>query len=118
MENREDRIGINLKVEEKVKVPKKINKGKSIHSEKYMNPPIPEGCIYIFGEWNDGFIIEDMASGEFFYWQPIGALDEYSKEFFSNYCSEAVDSIEKYEGFYISCENISNTDLVKFMFVK
>ena len=47
----------------------------NVYSTNYVNPPIPEGYKHIFGEWNNGFVIERCSDGNQFVWIPVGSLD-------------------------------------------
>ncbi|MBR3249363.1 MAG: hypothetical protein IKF83_01530 [Clostridia bacterium] len=69
-------------------------------SENYANPPVPEGYEHIYGEWNNGFVIERKSDGSQFVWVPVSTL--YNKD-----RKIEIESINKYGGFYISRFNIS-----------
>ena len=95
-----------------------------IPTENYANPPIPKGYNYIWGEWNNGFVIEKVSVSDWrqLVWIPVGSLDsnrplnekQFSKKVGKgNYqygglndkandalCKQ-IKSIKKYGGFYI-----------------
>ena len=106
----------------------------NIYSEEYINPPVPVGFKHIEGEWNDGYVIEQISSGSQFVWIPVGGLDPdgtldgekfvekfgrrnfpkvkyYDDDEFHNVLKgkllEQLESVKKYGGFYISRFNIS-----------
>lgn len=116
----------------------------NVYSTNYVNPPIPEGYKHIFGEWNNGFVIERCSDGNQFVWIPVGSLDsngtldgEHFSEKFGrrNYRNdefsyhglnetlngellEQLESVKKYGGFYISRYNISKSSEGKPQSVK
>ena len=47
----------------------------NVYSQNYANPPIPERYKHVYGEWNNGFVIERDSDGSQFVWCPIGSLD-------------------------------------------
>lgn len=120
----------------KHKNPSNSRKNKNVPiSEKYKNPPIPEGYKHLYGEWNNGFIIERNSDGSQFAWVPVGCLKSngtidgktFSKKFgrrnynkedeFEEYYDPSnedfflqIESVKKYGGFYISCYNISKNE--------
>lgn len=75
-------------------------------SEKYANPPIPEGYKHVSGTWDTGFVIERQTDGSQLVWIPVGSL--YTKENFeeilqkrfgiTNY--QMIDDEGKEAGFY------------------
>ena len=103
--------------------------------ENYANPPIPQGYEYIYGKWQDGFVIQRVSDGSEFVWIPVGSLDpdgtldgvhfsekfgrrNWQKEEFSDSkfhedlegeLLEQVESVKKYGGFYISRYDISKS---------
>lgn len=103
------------------------------YSDRYVNPPIPEGYVHICGEWNNGFVIHKCSSWSEFVWIPVASLDsngtldgdlfnekfgrrnyrnnKFSKsEYHETMTDELglqVESVRKYGGFYFSCYNIS-----------
>lgn len=116
----------------------------NVYSENYVNPPIPEGYKHVYGEWNNGFVIERCSDGSQFVWIPVGSLDsngtldgEHFSEKFGrrNYRNddfldvefnetlndellEQLESVKKYGGFYISRYNISKSSAGKPQSVK
>lgn len=102
-------------------------------TEKYANPPIPEGYKYVCGQWNDGLVIERLSDKSQFVWVPVGGLeangtldgnhfnekfgrrnfrnDAFSKkDYFEPFEGELIlqfESIKRYGGFYISRFDIS-----------
>ncbi len=116
----------------------------NVYSTDYVNPPIPEGYQYVWGEWNNGFVIERCSDGSQFVWIPVGSLDSngtldgvyfsekfgrrnYMNDVFSyNEFNEPIDSeffeqlesVKKYGGFYISRYNISKSSIGKPRSVK
>ena len=116
----------------------------NVYSKDYVNPPIPEGYQYVWGEWNNGFVIERCSDGSQFVWIPVGSLDSngtldgvyfsekfgrrnYMNDVFSyNEFNEPIDSeffeqlesVKKYGGFYISRYNISKGSIGKPQSVK
>lgn len=113
----------------------KLKKKAEGFSENYMNPPIPDGYKHLYGEWNNGFVIERSSDKSQFVWIPVGSLKpngtidgkKFSKKFgrrnfndiseFEKYqdllneeFSLQIKSVEKYGGFYISRYNISQND--------
>ena len=100
-------------------------------SINYSNPPIPDGYIYILGEWHNGFVIQRVSDGSEFVWVPVGRLEpegllagsfsqafgrrnfEKNVRFFEfdepleGELLDQLESVEKYGGFYISRYNIS-----------
>ena len=94
----------------------------NVQSENYANPPIPKGYNHIWGEWNNGFVIEKISDWCQLVWIPVGSLDpnrplnekQFSKKVGKgNYqygglndkandalCKQ-IKSIKKYGGFYI-----------------
>lgn len=105
----------------------------NVYSKNYANPPIPERYKHIFGEWNNGFVIERCSDGSQFVWIPVGSLDSNGtldgilftekfgrRNYLNNDFSESefhetltgelalqLESVKKYGGFYISRYNIS-----------
>lgn len=116
----------------------------NVYSENYVNPPILKGYKHVFGEWNNGFVIERDSDGSQFVWIPVGSLnsngtldgkqfsekfgrrnyqdDEFSdREFNENLNGELLEqleSVKKYGGFYISRYNISKSSSGKPQSVK
>ena len=116
----------------------------NVYSTNYVNPPIPEGYKHVWGEWNNGFVIERCSDGSQFVWIPVESLDpngtidgeHFSKKFGRrNYMNnefsddkfneslngellEQIESVKKYGGFYISRYNISKSSAGKPQSVK
>ena len=113
---------------------------------KYENPVVPTGYKHILGEWNTGFVIQRENDGSLLTWVPVGCLKangtldgvsftekfgrrKFLPDVFSEYSYHEsmipelisqVESIKKYEGFYISSCNISKnkngiTKLIKML---
>lgn len=102
------------------------------YSKNYVNPIIPVGYKHVYGDWNNGFVIERSSDGSQFVWIPVGSLDpngmlngnsfsekfgrrDYLNEFSTRYYEETLnvsqlESIKKYGGFYISRYNISKNN--------
>lgn len=113
-------------------------------SENYATPPIPKGYAHIYGEWNNGFVIERLYDRSQFVWIPVGSLDpngtmdgvsfnekfgrrnylnnEFSKNEFHETLTEElvlqIQSVRKYGGFYISRYNISRNSKGKPQSIK
>lgn len=113
-------------------------------SKNYMNPPIPVGYQHVFGEWNNGFVIERAFDKSQFVWIPVGSLDadgtlngfKFSSQFgrrnfrndpfsenqfhepITEQLSLQINSVEKYGGYYISCHEISKSPTGKPQSVK
>lgn len=104
-----------------------------IYHFEHVNPIIPEGYKYLYGEWNNGFTIERIEDGSQFVWIPVNSLpangtldnkhfsetfgrrnyhdnefskDEYHEDITKEFL-EQVRSVKKYGGFYISRYNVS-----------
>lgn len=116
----------------------------NVYSENYANPPIPDGYKHVYGEWNNGFVIERCSDGSQFVWIPVGSLDsngtldgehfsekfgrrnymndEFSDDEFNEALNgellEQLESVKKYGGFYISRYNISKSSAGKPRSVK
>ena len=116
----------------------------NIDSTNYVNPPIPEGYKHVYGEWNNGFVIERCSDGNQFVWIPVGSLDsngtldgkhfsekfgrrnytndEFSADGFNEALNgellEQLESVKKYGGFYISRYDISKSSAEKPQSVK
>ena len=116
----------------------------NVYSTNYANPPIPEGYKHVCGEWNNGFVIERCSDGSQFVWIPVESLDsngtldgEHFSEKFGrrNYMYDGflddkfnetinielirqIESVKKYEEFYISRYNISKSSEGKPQSVK
>lgn len=116
----------------------------NVYSENYVNPPIPEGYEHVYGEWNNGYVIERRSNGNQFVWIPVGSLDSngtldgkhFSEKFgrrnyMDNKFSDGefnealngellgqLESVKKYGGFYISRYNISKSSAGKPQSVK
>lgn len=113
----------------------------NVYSTNYVNPPIPEGYKHVCGEWNNGFVIERCSDGSQFVWIPVGSLDsngtldgkdfsekfgrrnymnnEFSDDEFNETLNdELLESVKRYEGFYISRYNISKSSEGKPQSVK
>ena len=116
----------------------------NVDSTNYVNPPIPEGYKHVYGEWNNGFVIERCSDGNQFVWIPVGSLDsngtldgkhfsekfgrrnymndEFSADEFNEALNgellEQLESVKKYGGFYISRYNISKSSAGKPQSVK
>lgn len=108
---------------------------RSSKNDRFKTPPIPKGYRYVCGKWNDGFVIERKIDRSQFVWVPVGSLKSngtldgihYSEKFGrrkwrmnNEYDSdklyfdpltkefiEQVESVDKYQGFYVSRFNIS-----------
>lgn len=80
----------------------------------YNLPPIPKGFRHVEGLWDTGFVIKDQHGNEFV-WVPVGYLNEnnptdalrryydsntYKKSDTEEY-NKIIESIKKYQGFYI-----------------
>lgn len=104
---------------------------------KYENPVVPTGYKHILGEWNTGFVIQRENDGSLLTWVPVGCLKangtldgvsftekfgrrKFLPDVFSEYSYHEsmipelisqVESIKKYEGFYISSCNISKNKI-------
>lgn len=102
-------------------------------SYNYENPYIPEGYVYLKGEWQNGFVIQNLVDKSEFVWVPVGWLDEeatldgknfkekfgrvnwYNSDFSqSGYHEEVnydfIESVNKYGGFYFARYHASNED--------
>lgn len=106
-----------------------------VYSDMYTNPPIPDGYMHAYGEWNNGFVIMRISDGSQFVWIPVGYLDadgtldgenfnekfgrrnylnddisedEYDEDL-SKELLEQIESVKKHGGFYISRYNISKS---------
>ena len=116
----------------------------NVYSTNYVNPPIPEGYKHVWGEWNNGFVIERCSDGSQFVWIPVESLDsngtldgehfsekfgrrnymndEFSDDEFNEALNgellEQLESVKKYGGFYISRYNISKSSAGKPQSVK
>ena len=121
--------------EKEIRITRKTRKAVE-GSEKYANPPIPEGYNHLSGTWNTGFVIERQTDGSQLVWIPVGSL--YSKEDFeeilqkrfgiTNYqiiddegnewrfyrylkeWEKRLESLKKYGGFYFSAHEVSRND--------
>lgn len=97
----------------------------SIESYNYQNPYIPQGYVYLKGEWQNGFVIQNQDDKSEFVWIPVGWLDDeatldgknfnekfgrvnwYDSDFSeSGYHEEEnqdfIESVKKYGGFYFA----------------
>ncbi len=82
---------------------------------KYNDPPIPQGFRHVEGTWDTGLVIRDSYGNEFV-WVPVGMLNETNpvsalKKYYKEYPSDTkqtneymqiINSLEKYQGFYIA----------------
>lgn len=48
----------------------------SYYSEKYVEPVIPKGYRYAYGEWNEGYVIERISDGSLFTFVPVSCLKD------------------------------------------
>lgn len=103
----------------------------SKYSRNFMKPPIPNGFIYYYGEWYNGFTIGQKITGNLFTWVPVGVLknngtldgqnfnEKFGRRSFKNetfsdatFCEamevNQIASVKKYGGFYVSTYSISN----------
>lgn len=114
------------------------------YSEKYANPPIPDGYKHVEGEWSSGYVIERVSDGSQFVWIPVGyldsdgtlngvsfdekfgrrnyMLDNFAMDSFNEMMDKKMyqeyESVKKNQGFYISRFNISKTSEGKPQSVK
>lgn len=97
----------------------KGNKSKQIAKAEeeygYDKPYIPEGFIYVEGNWNTGYVIKDIQLGNEFVWIPIDGStvtelkrrDYITEDTISmESCAETLDeafeeSVKKYGGYYV-----------------
>lgn len=80
----------------------------------YNNPYIPDGFYHIDGDWDTGYIIEEIATGNQFVWIPVdGTTVKLERKNYSvtdvkmSECTEELDdifaeSVENYGGYYVA----------------
>lgn len=109
----------------------------SYYSEKYVEPVIPKGYRYAYGEWNEGYVIERISDGSLFTFVPVSCLkdngtfdgikfnqrfgrrkwfgkdEKLGEEPIKQEIWNQFHSVREYGGFYISTYQISKSIFAK-----
>lgn len=109
----------------------------SYYTGKYVEPVIPNGYRYAYGNWNEGYVIERISDGSLFTFVPVGSLkdngtfdgikfnqrfgrrkwfgedEKLGNEPIKQEIWNQFHSVREYGGFYISTYQISRSIFAK-----